>query len=74
MKRVRQGQVPMYQVFVTDTDKGHEIPVGPRMDVQNALVGLVERINVAVSRGQLTGWKNAYIKRLEPNDGKRLVV
>jgi hypothetical protein len=62
----KQGKVPMYQVFVTDLELGHEIPIGPRMDDQKALFGLVESTNAAVATGRLHGWKDAHIVKFNP--------
>jgi hypothetical protein len=74
MNRARQGKVVMYQVFVTDTNLGHEIPIGPRVDVKDALLGFVERTNTAVATGQIHGWKDAYIKTLDPSEAGGLIV
>jgi len=67
------GQVTTYQVFVTDTAAGHEIPIGPRVDVKDALNGLVEQTNLAIMRGRLKGWKDAHIVTVDPSDGRRVV-
>jgi len=70
----KRGKVIMYQVYVTDTDLGHEIPIGPMMDVKDALLGLVERTNTAVATGQLRGWKDAHIKTLDPSEERKLIL
>lgn len=54
--------IPLYQVFVTDLEKGHEIPVGPAMDDPKALHPLAEQINLAVLKKTLTGWRDAHVK------------
>jgi hypothetical protein len=57
--------VPMYQVFVTDTSAHHEIPIGPQMDNQEALFGLAEQTNLAIMKKALTGWKDAHVVRVK---------
>lgn len=54
--------VPLYQVFVTDVQTGGEIPVGPAMDVEEALIPLVEQINLAILKKRITGWRDAHVK------------
>nr|WKF58822.1 hypothetical protein HUO10_003323 [Paraburkholderia busanensis] len=54
----------MYQVHVTDTDAGHEIPIGPAMDRAEALYKFAEATNLAILRGRIHGWKDAHVIKL----------
>lgn len=58
-------EVPMYQVQVTDTRTGHEIPIGPMMDHQEPLVQLAEKVNLAVLKKALSGWRDAHVVRVQ---------
>lgn len=53
--------VTLYQVHVTDTDAGHEIPIGPAMDRQEALENFCAQTNLAIMKGRITGWRDAHI-------------
>lgn len=55
----------LYQVNVLDIIAGHEIPIGPAMDNPEALYPLVEKVNLAILKGALTGWKEAHVVRVE---------
>jgi hypothetical protein len=51
----------LYQVHVTDTEAGHDIPIGPAMDSPDPLYGLAEQTNLAILKGKITGWKEAHV-------------
>lgn len=55
----------LYQVHVMDAIAGHEIPIGPAMDNPEALYPLVEKVNLAILKGTLTGWNEAHVVRVE---------
>lgn len=71
---MNKGKVPMYQVYVTDLEAGHEIPIGPRVDASEPLFGLVEATNTSISQGRITGWKDAHIVTLDPLDDHKIVL
>ena len=51
----------LFQVHVLDTETNIEIPVGPAMDNQNALLGLAESINLGVIKGNIKNWRDAHV-------------
>jgi len=54
----------LFQVNVFDAAQGHEVPVGPAMDNAEALLGLVEKINLSVMKGQIKGWRDAHVVQI----------
>lgn len=71
---MKKGKLPMYQVYVMDLEAGHEIPIGPRVDARDPLLGLVEATNTSISQGRITGWKDAHIVTLDPSDDRKIVL
>lgn len=55
---------PLFQVHVFDAAVGHEIPIGPAMDQQDALLGLAESTNSSIALGKIHGWRDAHIKQV----------
>jgi hypothetical protein len=51
----------LYQVHVTDVALGHEIPIGPAFDRQDALEDFCARTNLSILKKQITGWRDARI-------------
>lgn len=56
-----EKQTILYQVHVMDTDAGHEIPIGPAMDRQDALEDFCAQTNLAILKRRITGWRDAHI-------------
>ncbi len=54
----------MYQVQVTDTEAGHEIPIGPQMDMAEPLHQFAAATNLAILKGRIKGWKDAHVVTL----------
>lgn len=51
----------MYQVHVMDTEAGHEIPIGPAMDLRAPVEQFAAATNVAIAKGKIHGWKDAHV-------------
>lgn len=58
---MKKASQPMYQVHVTDVEAGHEIPIGPSMDMAEPLHRFAEATNLAILRGRIKGWKDAHV-------------
>jgi hypothetical protein len=56
---------PLYQVFVTDTEAGHEIPIGFKTDRAEGLYDFAAATNRAIQTKRITGWRDAHVKRIE---------
>jgi hypothetical protein len=57
--------VPLFQVYVTDTAVSQEIPIGPAMDNPEALYPFAEQVNLAVVKGRIHGWRDAHVLQVE---------
>lgn len=57
--------VPLFQVYVTDTSVGQEIPIGPAMDNPEALYPFAEQVNLAVVKGRIHDWRDAHVLQVE---------
>jgi hypothetical protein len=53
--------VTLYQVHVTDTDAGHDVPIGPAMDSAEPLHDFAAATNLAILKGKIHGWKDARV-------------
>ena len=53
--------VILHQVHVTDTNAGHDIPIGPAMDNREPVENFAAATNLAILKGKIHGWKDARV-------------